>query len=665
MEHIHITPRKFKSEYLLKKGHCCVIWPSIVLFGGLPDTQKTTILKNLLSRYMRKAGDPILKFNLSPSLEPGIEVHEVIAVGNKHQDLFWFEVTTVNCHNYCIASALLHDTALMSKVIHLTSYPSLGLFKNVILDRHFQHVYDELKKQKFLQPTEGTPHHINVWKKFLPGGLLVMNFWDLGVNKAILHALSALSGYFCNCYPCLFMDLERDGEKLFEPPSLKVNRFASHADKDVVYKWRSRIQYLLRPILFAKPNPQLTKKPTGHMNMDESCIVVAVHDGVPSVEDKILKLQKVLELVAEQMGISELLNFDILAFDLKRSDESYRALKSRLESRITREHIDFPTSWLFLRSAFYSEEDIYIEKRKYQEMACECHLDEDEFESFLATFTASGSLIYASHTESLSEYVVLKPLQFFRTISRIFYPQTVTEVTSYGIVSKATAKETFGDDTPFYTTALTSLHLAVEVDETKIDLLSAGLHVTTPLYYIPALRCIPPVTGCTLDALHILFSLDIAPKSTQVTFLHSAFEVFQDSIKLIPRQEVNVLQFEVCGTDFDVPCRFEHVYHGDATEIRLHTGSNNSVVCQRVCNDIITTCHTTVVKHCKRYGHIKYGFAVMCSQDQDPSQPCNVKNVRHYLPELGTCNACQKNGITRYLLDHWVQAVREVYIVNY
>lgn len=688
-----IIPRKFKDDYLMKNKHFSRIWPGVVLFGGLPDTKKTTILKELLKRYVRKAtfisDDMIVESNddTQPPLdhEVGIDVHEVIAVGKKHQDFYWFELTSLNCYTYCIASAILNDAALSGKVICLSKQPSLGLFQNRVLDGHFQNVYDELKKQKFLKPIDDPESSvkmancpINVWKQYLPRGLMAMNFWDFGVKRGILHTASALSGYFSNSYTCLFLDLERDAENLLQSPSLTSERFDNHPDKNFIYKWRSRVQYFLRLALFAKSNPQLKlKKTTANINMDKSCFIVAVYERNDcfDVKEKLQKLREVLELIAEQMGLTTLVDFDILPFDLN-SNDSYRALKQRLEDRITQESIEFPLSWLFIRNAYYQQDNVYVDKEIYYSLAKECKIDRDEFESFLATFTASGSLIYASHAGPLSKFIILKPLQFFKKISEIFYPQVHTDMTEFGVISETSATETFQNDTPFYLTALTSLQLAIKLKTTDIDLLSAGLdnHVPGPVYYIPALRCGSPVEGCQLDSLHILFSIDVAPKSMQVAFIHSVFEVFRNrqmNIKLIPCTEVNVLQFEVFDPAIDVmPWRFEHVYHGDATEIRFHTGNNTppSDVCQQMCDAIIATCHDTVSRHTRQYGPIKYGFAVMCSKDQNPSQPCNVNNVRHYLPgeiDQMACNACQRAGLSSFLLNYWAKAVSKVILINF
>ena len=69
---------------------------------------------------------------------------------------------------------------------------------------------------------------------------------------------------------------------------------------------------------------------------------LAVHneDYVIDVPDKVKRVQRVIKLLSEQMGLADILDFDILEFNTARGD-SYRALKSCLERRITNRHIDF------------------------------------------------------------------------------------------------------------------------------------------------------------------------------------------------------------------------------------------------------------------------------------------------------------------------------------
>ena len=655
---IFVTTNTFKDDYLLKSRHCSVIWPSIVLIGGLPGANKSVILHYLLTRYVRQADGSAMTIDRSV-VSKDMKVYEIVAIGNKHEMLYWSEVTKLNkCHNFCIASALFNDCDLKKTMLHLVRDVTSGTFSNKTLDEHFHAIYADLIKQEFLKPIDNVEElaledsrPMDFWKKFLSGGLTIMNFWDVGFNNEITHILNAFSGHFCNCYPCLFLDLEKD-EKLF----VHMDE-SEYADRNVLHSWWPRILYLLQSALFAKPNEMVAKKCRQFINMSKSCLIVAVHNGnfAIDVPDKIKRLRRVLELVSEQMGLAEILDFDILELNTAKKD-SYRALKSRLERRITNEHIDFPSKWIFLRSAFYTRSEVFIERRQYESMGSECNIVGDEFESFLTTFTACGSLIYAA--DMLPEYVILKPLAFLTTLAKLFCLTGNTEF-SHGIVSLSAAEDIFGGDVKFYTTVATSLNLAIHLDINKLDTAASTimLNEESSIYFVPALRRSKPITERHKRSLHVFINFDIAPKCTEVLLIKSAFEVFQQhslTITLTPREEMNVIQF-VASTRLDSRshvCYFELVYHGNSFEIRLHVVDDvPEEVCQKVCRAIVATFRMTFEEQRKLYGLMKFDFGFMCQ---------GLAGVRHYFPVSTSCTSCAPNPH----LNQWTNAMKQVCCMN-
>ena len=661
---VFVTTNTFKYDYLLTSRHCSVIWPGIVLMGGLPGANKSVILQKLLTRYVRQTDGSAMTIDRSVSSKD-MKVFEIVAIGNKHEMLYWSEVTKLNkSHNFCIASALLHDCDSDNTMLHLVRDVTSGTFSNRILDEHFHTIYADLIKQEFLKPIDKKKElaledsrPMDFWKKFLSGGLLIMDFWDVGFNNEITHILNAFSGHFCNCYPCLFLDLEKD-EKLF----VRMDE-SEYIDRNVLHSWWPRILYLLQCALFAKPNEMVAKQCRRFMSMSKSCLIVAVHNGNSAIDvpDKIKRLRRVLELVSEQMGLADILDFDILEFNTARGD-SYRALKSRLERRITNEHIDFPSKWIFLRSAFYTRSEVFIERRQYESMASECNIVGDEFESFLTTFTASGSLIYAA--DMLPEYIILKPLDFLTTLAKLFHLTENTKSTlentkvNHGIVSPSAAKKIFGGNLGFYTTVVTSLNLAIHLDIDELDTAASTimLNEESSIYFVPALRHSNPITERHKRSLHVFINFDIAPKCTEVLIIKSAFEVFQQrslTITLTPREEMNVIQF-VASTRLDSRshvCCFELVYHGNSFEIRLHVDDEPEIFCQDVCHAIIATFQMTFEEHRKLYGLMKFDFGFVCQ---------GSAGVRHYLPGFTNCTSCTPNPH----LNQWTNAIEQVCCIN-
>ena len=656
---VFVTTNTFKDDYLLTSRHCSVIWPSIVLIGGLPGANKSVILQNLLTRYVRQTDGSAMAIDRSV-VSKDMEVYEIVAIGKKHEMLFWSEVTKLEkCHNFCIASALLHDCDSDNIKLHLVRDVTSRTFSNKILDDHFHTIYADLIKQEFLKPIDKKKElaledsrPTDFWNKFLSGGLSIMNFWDVGFNNEITHILNAFSGHFCNCYPCLFLGLENDSdEKLF----IRMDE-SEYADRNVLHSWWPRILYLLQCALFAKPNEMVAKQCRRFMSMSKSCLIVAVHNGNSAIDvpDKIKRLRRVLELVSEQMGLADILDFDILEFNTARGD-SYRALKSRLERRITNEHIDFPSKWIFLRSAFYKRSEVYIERKEYKSMASECCIDSDEFESFLTTFTASGSLIYAA--DMLPEYIILKPLAFLTTLAKLFRLTGDTEV-SHGIVSLSAAKKIFGDDVKFFTTVAMSLNLAIRLDIDKLDTAASTImpNKEKSIYFVPALRHSKPITEHHKRSLHVFLNFDITPKCTEVLLIKSAFKVFPKHslmLTLTPREEMNIIQFDV-STRLDSrrhKCWFELVYHGNSFEIRLHVDDVPEEVCQDVCCAIVATFQMTFEEHRKLYGLMKFDFGFVCQ---------GSAGVRHYLPVSTSCTSCAPNPH----LNQWTNAIEQVCCMN-
>ena len=608
--------------------------------GGQPGVDISVILQNLLTRYVKETDGSAMTINMSAFSED-MGFYEIVAIGNKDQTLSWYKMT--------LASALPHNCELDETVEHFASDAMSGTFSNEILDKHFQTICKGLFKQELLKPIDNVEElALTLWKKFLQDGLLIMNFWDVGFNNEIIHILNAFSGQFCNCYPCLFLDLEKD-EKLF----VHMDE-SEYADRNVLHSWWPRTLYLLQCALFAKPNEMVARKCRRFMNMSKSCLIVAVHNGnfAIDVPNKVKRLRRVLELVSEQMGLADILDFDILEFNTAvASQDSYRALKSRLERRITNEHIDFPSKWIFLRSAFYKRSEVYIERKEYESMASECNIVDEEFESFLTTFTAFGSLIYAA--DMLPEYVILQPSNFLTTLAKIFHLTGNTEF-SHGIVSLSAAKKIFGDDVEFYTTVVTSLNLAIHLDIDKLDTATSTtmLNEESSIYFVPALRHSNPITERHSGSLHVFINFDVAPKCTEVLFIKSAFKVFQKhslTITLTPREEMNIIQFVVSsGQDSRCHmCCFELVYHGNSFEIRLHVDDVPEEVCQDVCRAIVATFQTTFEEHKKLYGLIKFDFGFVCQ---------GSAGVRHYLPDFTSCTNCTQNPH----LKQWTNAIEQV-----
>ena len=691
-ESISIQPKDLKEWYLLRNDDRyleCTIYPSQIIFSGLPRAHKSAILAKLLTRYVAAPKEGSIQSLRDTSehkvASDGFGLYEVIAVGNKYQKLHWSEITTFSVHHYCVASAILHNCGADRKVLQFIKGPIDSLFQSKILNKHFKEIYEEISKLSVFRGAiddKSSATDADTMKRYLSKGITIFNFLKIGFNRAVPHMLSALTGYLINSFPCLFLDLDRDADNLYTVPEADGTD-----DSKVLFRWRPRIQYLLRSSLLAKskqldkiPSKKL-KFPPKSLNRKEVCLVVAVHKGhlqENEVQQKLKRLQNDIKVGASQMGVLELIDLDLLCIDISNQKsaqfhEKLQELKRRLEDKLFEQgKVKFPLSWIFLRSSFYHEEHVYIKTEKFKEMAMECKIDGEECDELLSAFAASGSIFYAKDIPLLKDYVILKPSCFLKELQKVFYPDPASEtldMTKYGIVLHSVAHCIFKEDSEFYTHVIKGARLGAQLSSRELvsSCLSKQPDDQDPIYYMPNVRRCEPLYECQPHALHVIVGLDVAPVNTQVAFTSAVIEIFKEkkiSIQLIPCEEVNVTEFQ--ASDGISTMKFQLVYHGDATEIRTETNGSNSFVAN-VCNCIIQSWHKAIDMRSERHGIIKYSFVIMCMDGHNSSATCNVSAKRHHLPDdkqlYRECSFCKSN-INPDFVNCWNVAVKEVtYII--
>ena len=662
-----VDPKTFKNKYVLDHNLKCIIYPALLIAVGLPDSHKSAILKKLLTSFTKVASNSSIDTPTDEATDQEIlQYYEILAVGNKYQEMYWSEVSTEN-YVHCITSAMLNHCALTGTVLHLEpSAPTLGTFKDKVLDKHFQVLYDKMKKYEFDSD--------ETWK-FLVRGLTVLNFWDMKVHPVLEHMLAIATGCLTCSYPILFLDLERDFGSL-------------HAIEDYgnpVLYWRSKIHFLLRTSFVATTNEQLRQRGKSVGSDEEAqeyqelkkkrehvCLVVAVHNGLDkeTLAQRQHELKAAVELAAVQLGVLELIETDIHILSMKGLNkegtmkENLRALKSKLERMVIAQGaIEFPISWIFLRSSLYNWDKVYIEKDKMKKMASDCKIGDAEFQELLTIFTASGSIFYSNEIEELAKYVILSPVKFLRSLSNLFCLSF--DGKSYGLITQEHAVATYGDSVEFYMDILCGTKLAVKLTPEQIDTIHLQKMPLDTLYYMPSIRIGQPERTCNPHALHMIVGLDVAPINTQVAFTNAVFQVFKKEkveVKLIPFDVSNATQFETNHI------RFQHIYHGDATEIVINKSKEeeDDAFMQQLCDLIIQSCHAIMMQRAEHHGAVKYSFAVMCSNKPSPTGSCNISSISHYLPERGaieSCISCQDASADTYLLNKWITAVEKVPII--
>ena len=139
----------------------------------------------------------------------------------------------------------------------------------------------------------------------------------------------------------LFLSLDRDADKLHEPPESDV---FSGAFREVKI-WRSRLHCLLRS---SKLSDSVTPRNR------KTCTLFATHTSSQDVvKEKIKILQSECENAAAQFEVSDLIDFNVIPVDLTNESDSKRLLMKKFTELFQQlECHEISLSWVFLCGSF-------------------------------------------------------------------------------------------------------------------------------------------------------------------------------------------------------------------------------------------------------------------------------------------------------------------------
>ena len=141
----------------------------------------------------------------------------------------------------------------------------------------------------------------------------------------------------------LFLDLDRDANKLYEIPEFGTqdeNDAKESNDKEHVMKYRTRLHYLLRYVLLVKSRKK-------EINREKVCTIFGIHNQKRECNRK--KLKDEITNAAIQMGVEKSINSDIKQLLCNNAD----ALAGELDYLVTKQvnsQDTVPFRFLFLRS---------------------------------------------------------------------------------------------------------------------------------------------------------------------------------------------------------------------------------------------------------------------------------------------------------------------------
>ncbi|XP_019854317.1 PREDICTED: uncharacterized protein LOC109583422 isoform X2 [Amphimedon queenslandica] len=654
--------------------------PALISFLGIPpDSGQTKAVNHILDRYINKVKPP---FALTPGLvgedvttAEGIEYHELVAAGFKSmRSIYISEVTKESSSAFGILSAFKQGLIEEKKLplFDISVSQSSQEFENKQLNEHLIHTYQYLSAQESIpkkdtesledveELTEKDQDYAKKLKKLLPEGIALVIMWDVALNKTVLHFLTALRGHLYNCHPWLFLDLQRDLDKLHLPPKIpRPTSFTGDGkeirDGALLMKWRPRLHYLIRSCRLGETKEKKRRR---------VCTVFAKHDGTfnGEMQEKMDELEKKVQATARHIGVSSLLEEKIVPVnfcsagqmdDAHQMDDDYSLrLNQKLHQVICEaSYEDIPIAWVFLRSLFYRNEKCVIAKEDLEKMAEECGMDKSSFAGFCKFYTSFGSIFDLSLVDEKCQTVAVKPMAFLQLLDCLLYPSKELHkkypIISYGIYPEEACKDVFKADWSLFIDALISLSLATKVAPHLIEApADIPFNRNTMHYFISLSR-----TGQFNDALHphsihIITSINTPHVFRQVTVTKHLLELLK-APKLIPCKYFNrtIIKDTSTGTTITI------VSHSPAT--RLDLDKPNSEVCGcivRAYNKIADTCNVTV----------KYKFVKLCADEKISDVQSIPSSSYRILPDNELCAISKKpENDDSVLLQAWNKALVE------
>ena len=586
----------------------------LVLIQGLPHSGKSDVFQKFLQKIP------------NAHVEKSQHFYELAAVenaesGRLHMPTLVYSMTTSkDCYNVYTMKSAMKQVATGRKIKYMHgghNIKNLSEFSNEDLNAHFQELFLDLEREA--DSTWGSQ------------GIAIFNIWNVDHSHTVYHFLPVLHGLLHNSYSWLFFDLERDSKALYKPR--EVSPMDSGADKNLM-KYRPRLHYLMRCAII---NLSAKKK---------VCTLFATHDG--KLEDKkkreLESIKPDLENAATQIGVKEVIDFDVIPIKVKPDDDETcaRLIFKKLDELVyeaLKTKITMPFSFIFLRSFYYKNDNIvYIKKKEMQKVADEVEISEEKLDEFCKLFTSLSSIIDVSLIDPKSEYVILKPNLFINELNKIFHTKD-DMLGNKGILTITAAQDLFGsmDAAHVYTDILVSLKLAAKLHNKNVEI-DLPLDSESNVFYLPKIRTTPPLADTTelrRSALRLLRGWNVPPDQLQISFV-TAFLSRNPHAKvcICDNTPTNVTKIEAIDSSSQTKVKFDIVYFGYIIEFRAETSS------KEIFSHIITSCHEVMKEH----ENVQYNFAILCSKNPSSTDAeYGLKRERHLLPYNTLCDVCSND----------------------
>ena len=609
--------------------------PFLLSIIGLPESKQSTLTNCLLHLLNCRSN--------APSNQQGFYFYETAAVRTLSDNCKEKELVYSKTFNYIsvMESAIKHHLYLKGKLIRHIEIPILHtpFFNDDDLNSHFNKMTEDFYRSKV------STERNRKWDEGLPSGIAMINIWSIGSSKAASYILPLLSGHLYNNYVWTMFDLIRDVPNLHKAPVTTAK-----ATKES----RPRLHSLLRSACLSACQDS---------NRTNTCKLISYHDtsfSQSEISIKLKQFQKDADSAATQMHLKNLIDLNNILMLCTESEEE--CLKKAFDDIVHRElnrSFEIPLPYIFLRSYFFDSGNLYVTKEKLQEKGGMLGMQKEDCVEFCRLFTSSGSLIDVSLIDEHSNIIILRPVDFFHELDKLFHPSPNVDslVSKYGIVTEPIAHGLFKDHANVMMEVLISFGIGAKLKSSQVNCaLPAPNNI---IYYVPNASTAEPDYNCQPNALHLLRDIDRPMSHSKVAFTSKFLKLCASSKLELPDKPVrNIATFKVFSSDV-LNHVFDFVYIGDAIEFRFSSLCDEEEL-KQTCKNILTVCHEIMPNT------TKYNFAVMCSADADPTLADKLKRQRHLLPNTKLCPACQNEGLHKTpLLKIWNEILKEVYQLFY
>ena len=629
---------------------------ALVTLSGLPSCGKTTMLLKLLHKHFHTQLKDIQKVAEVTEANEKFSFFELAAFKDMRTNAWqWYPFTKHSGYLSCFVSALGQQKIFASQC------HQQYIFDNEVLDIHFHELYLLLsslyndKSEKSLIPVD----------QLIGGaGLFLVNVWDIGLNRAVLHFLTVLAGYLHHSFPILALSLTNDAERLQDQidttevsseiqnvwptlPSLQRRTSTSKFKglEPILHQY-SRASFLLQFTHLGRSVDQKREK---------VCEIVAIvnPDNKPAREEHPAiskRLQDSISKTAENLGATALLHGSPWIVDPNDPDD-LKLLKENVDKLVAKEKQEsgLPLSWFFLRSAFFKTGQLYIKTEELKECAKKCKITDESFKKFLHKFSGAGSIIHIPDIPVLCNYVILNPVDFFHKLSELFYPRFNGDL-RYGIASRSTLRRMFGGDLQFFWDVLTACTFAVEIDSNRIVYAETQRHlpIARKCLYIPGIRTEELPTDSTPCANSLLLVYNKAMQPTHITVNAVKFLVEDvPNLNLLTCEYYTVTKFHYYPPGSNRTLSLEMISHGDKNEIRIKDDEEGAtdikkqvIRAYRYAIDIYEKRHSQLLK-CNP----ELKFALACSN--------NPREYHYVACGQPDCNFCKVDDEFLKLWELW------------